>query len=272
MSCPHSGWMTVRPWITAMPWVTDRPSAMALWLRRTAALLRSGLAVLAATSIAALMPFARPAAALAPDSAERHGRSEALSGPDRDGGTPLYDLLQARLSLRSYDTRDLTRDEIGQILWAGHGITTTDRFAHRTIPSAGALYPLELFLVNREGVARYLQEDHALEWQTGGDRRQALSEAALGQRWAAEAPVIVAIVAVPERTTVKYGERGQRYIHMEAGCATQNILLAATGLGLGGTPIGAFRDAAVADALRLPSGWEPLLLIPIGHSAGAARE
>lgn len=194
-------------------------------------------------------------------------RLEVLPGPERSGGAGLFGLLQSRRSVRDFTGQPLTPAEIGQLLWAGHGTTGADRFTHHTIPSAGALYPIELFLVDDRGVARYDQSKHALAWQTGGDHRADLARACLGQTWAAGAPALIAVVGVPDRTTVKYGDRGHRYMQIEAGCALQNLLLAATELGLGGTPIGAFHDEDLADLLQLPPDWEPLLVVPVGHEA-----
>lgn len=139
----------------------------------------------------------------------------------------------------------------------------------RTAPSAGALYPLRLYLVTREGVHRYLPEMHALEPAVrADDLRAPLAAAALGQDWLAQAPLVVLITAVPGRLRRRYGERAERYAWIEAGHAAQNIHLQAVALGLVSTPVGAFDDDAVAGLLGLSDAERPLYLIAVGHPPG----
>lgn len=197
--------------------------------------------------------------------ARQSERIEQLPPPDRVGERPLEALLQARRSVRAFTPDTLTAREIGQLLWAAHGLTQTTVFAHHTIPSAGALYPLELYLLTARGVAHYEQAEHALRWFDTRDRRGDLAAAALQQSSVSTAPAVIVIVAEPQRTTVKYGERGYRYIDMECGCALQNVLLEAVALGLGGVPIGAFSDADVARVIGLPAERVPRLIVPVGH-------
>lgn len=194
-------------------------------------------------------------------------QAEKLPDPDRTGAVPLESLMQERSSIRSLAPDSLTRGEVSQLLWAAGGITTHDRFARRTTPSAGALYPLEFYLVEEAGISLYNPHEHSLEMLRGGDHREALCRAALGQMWAAPAPAIIAIAAVPARTKARYGERGDRYVLMESGFSGQNILLQVVALDLGATVIGAFDDDAVSEVLQLPDGQEPLLLIPVGRKA-----
>ncbi|MGC8875330.1 MAG: SagB/ThcOx family dehydrogenase, partial [Chloroflexia bacterium] len=153
--------------------------------------------------------------------------------------------------------------EIAQLLWAAQGITDPRGF--RTAPSAGALYPLELYLALPEGWYHYRPEGHLLELLGEEDLRPLLWEAGLRQGALREAPAIFVVVAVPARTEAKYGARALRYVQLEAGHAAQNLLLQATALGLGAVPIGAFDDAAVRRALRLPPDTLPLYLIPVGE-------
>jgi SagB-type dehydrogenase family enzyme len=124
---------------------------------------------------------------------------------------------------------------------------------------------LETYVVVAEGVFRYLPAGHRLEVVKRGDMREALARAALGQPWVRFAPAVIAFSAVPGRTTGRYGARGMRYVHMEAGHAAQNAHLQAVALGLGSVPVGAFDDAAVAGALGLPEGETALYLIPVGR-------
>ncbi len=205
---------------------------------------------------------------MADRSADRNAERIELPPPDWLGG-PLFELtLGRRRSVREFATRDLTRVEIGQLLWAAQGIT--DKSAGlRAAPSASALYPLEVDAVTREGVFRYQPKSHTIVRHDPHDVRTELARAALGQECVASAACVFTIAAIAKRTTRKYGERGIRYIHIEAGHAAQNVLLQAQALGLCGVPVGAFDDDAVARVLRLARDEEPLYLIPVGQPARA---
>lgn len=193
-----------------------------------------------------------------------------LPAPPRAGTMSLEEVLAQRRSVREFSADALTLSDISQLAWATQGVTGT---GHRTAPSAGATYPLEIYLVcgNVEnlpaGVYHYLPEQHRLEAVSGGDARRPLAEAAISQEWLSRAPVIVVIAAVVDRTAARYGKRAERYVHLEAGHAAQNLLLQATALGLGATPVGAFNDAEVARLLRLNSRETPLYIIPVGKSS-----
>lgn len=189
---------------------------------------------------------------------------EKLPAPDRLGARGFEGLLQERLSVREFEGEPLDRGQVGQLLWAAGGTTQGRRFVHRTVPSAGGLYPLEFYLIEKDGIARYDPFEHALEWIGREDRRGRLSAAALGQEFVAEAPAVIVIAAEPARTTGKYGSRGARYVTMEAGFSCQNLLLQAVALDLGAVPIGAFVDEEVARVVGLPAGQKALLLIPVG--------
>ena len=135
-----------------------------------------------------------------------------------------------------------------------------------TAPSAGALYPLETYVALEQGVYHYDPRRHELKRVIEGDMRGKLQNAAWGQRAVGSAPAVFVFAAVHERTSVKYGKRATRYVDMEAGHACQNLLLQAVALGLGGVPVGAFRDDAVANVLKLDSNAAPLYLVPVGYS------
>lgn len=186
-----------------------------------------------------------------------------LPSPRLEGKMSLEQALLNRRSIRSFTTTPLTSEQIGQLLWAAQGIT--DPRGHRTSPSAGALYPLELYVVDHDSVYHYLAEGHELEPTVEGNRVDALFRAALEQEAVSEAPITNVVAAVYERTAVKYSQRAERYVHLEAGHAAQNILLQAVSLGLGAVPIGAFHDQEVQQALELPQNHQPLYLIPVGH-------
>jgi SagB-type dehydrogenase family enzyme len=192
-----------------------------------------------------------------------------LPAPNLQQRAALSDALLQRRSVRKLAPTPLSLETVAQLLWAAQGISSPDGL--RTAPSAGALYPLELHLVAGavEGLAdgsyRYDPGRHSLTLTREGDLRQALAAAALGQNWIADAPILVVIAAVPERTTRKYGERGTRYVQMEAGHAGQNLLLQAVGLGLRAVVVGAFRDQTVQRLLGLASNEQPLEIVPVGY-------
>lgn len=187
-------------------------------------------------------------------------------------GLILEEAIKNRRSVRKYSDKPLNLDEISQLLFSAQGITGTS-YGHRlrTAPSAGALYPFEIYLVvNRgekikPGVYHYLAEEHNLELLQEGDFREKIKIATLGQEPVANASVVFILTAVSERTTKKYGDRGYRYIHIEAGHIGQNILLQATSLGLGAVPIGAFSDEEVNRLLTLDSKRQSVIyLIAVG--------
>jgi SagB-type dehydrogenase family enzyme len=169
--------------------------------------------------------------------------------------------------VREFSSAPVTLEQIGQLCWAASGITAREAgYDLRTAPSAGALYPLELYALTTEGLFRYVPRGHRLDLRRAGDFRPPLVRAALGQAAVAQAPVVFVFSAVTRRTTHKYGLRGAaRYIPMEAGHAAQNLLLQATALGLGGVVMGAFDDRAVRAVLALPAGEHPVYLVPVGH-------
>lgn len=187
-----------------------------------------------------------------------------LPTPAVSGDVSLEAALAGRRSVREFSDRPLAAAELGQLLWAAQGIT--DPRGYRTAPSAGALYPLEIYVVTAGGLYHYQPARHALAVVGGSDVRQALYEAALRQEAVSRAPAVFVIAAVYERTAVKYGaERSPRYVHLEAGHAAQNVLLQAVALGLGAVPIGAFDDGAIQEAMGLPAEEQPLYLIPVGR-------
>jgi SagB-type dehydrogenase family enzyme len=188
----------------------------------------------------------------------------ALPAPQLKGTLSLEEALARRRSVRDFADTPLTLAELGQLLWAAQG--TTDPAGLRTAPSAGALYPLEVYAVTGEAVFHYEPGRHQIAVHVQGDLRPALHAAALRQDSVLNAPAVITIAAVYARTAGKYGEeRSPRYVHLEAGHAAQNILLQAVSLELGGVPIGAFEDNRVKQALSLPADQQPLYLIPVGH-------
>jgi len=195
-------------------------------------------------------------------------RRVPLPEPDRAGTMSLERALDQRRSVRTYGEEPLTLKEVSQLLWAAQGITHPN--GYRTAPSAGALYPLDLYLTGGrvtdlpDGVYRYHPRDHVLIRTEREDRRRALAAAALDQSWVREGAVVIAIAGVYERTTRKYGDRGVRYTHIEVGHAAQNIYLQAEALDLGTVLVGAFSDGKVREVLGLSDRERPLALLPVG--------
>ena len=190
-----------------------------------------------------------------------------LPAAKRTGRVSLEEALARRRSIRDFAETTLSDAELSQLLWAAQGITQRS-LGLRTAPSAGALYPLEVLLSTRAGVFRYEPETHQLHQLTSTDLRNALFKAALRQESVRDAPAVIAIVGVYERTAKKYNPtRAKRYVHLEAGHAAQNLLLQAVAMDLAAVPIGAFEDGEVKRVLGLPRTHQPLYLVPVGHPA-----
>jgi SagB-type dehydrogenase family enzyme len=193
----------------------------------------------------------------------------ALMQPRMSSDTSIEEALLNRRSVRSYVDGALTLEELSQLLWAAQGLTGPQGL--RTAPSAGGLYPLEVYVVVggveslSPGVYRYLPSTHSILRVLDGDRRAELARASLDQSWVKDAAVDIIIAAIYERTTVKYGERGVRYVHLEAGHAAQNLCLQATALRLGVVTVGAFDDEEVSVVASLPQNEKPLYVIPVGR-------
>ena len=199
---------------------------------------------------------------------ERYPTVLELPAPDLDGPLSLEQALHERRSGREYATTALTLDEIGQLLWAGQGIT--DDGGYRTAPSAGALYPLELYAITAADLMHYVPAGHRVEQRADATTLEALPDAAFDQAFVGDAPLVVVIAADPARTEQEYGAVGEDLVNREAGHAAQNILLQATALGLAAVPVGGFDPEAVARLLALPPGQAVLYLIPVGMPPSGA--
>jgi len=195
-----------------------------------------------------------------------------LPAPAKKGGIPLAEAIARRRSIRDFTPEPISQSELSEILWAAQGITDKS-WRCRTVPSAGATYPLEFFVVcggikeMDDGIYHYNIDSHSLTLFHKGDVRLELARAALTQEFIYEAPVDIIICAVYERTLRRYGARGERYVHMEVGHAGQNIYLQATALGLATVAIGAFHDEPVRKVLRLDKQTKPLYIMPVGRPA-----
>ncbi|MCM8757583.1 MAG: SagB/ThcOx family dehydrogenase [Candidatus Omnitrophica bacterium] len=189
-----------------------------------------------------------------------------LPPPSKEGKISLEEAIYKRRSIRNFSSKDLDLNQIGQLLWSAQGITHQKYgFSFRSAPSAGALYPMEIYILKKDGLFHYLPHKHSLEVISEKDLRRELTVASWGQKSVEEAPLDIVICAVYQRVTKKYGQRGIRYVHMEAGHIAQNIHLQAVALGLGSVPIGAFDDEQIKDILCLPKDLEPLYIIPVGY-------
>jgi len=203
-----------------------------------------------------------------PAGTEPVGGQVHLPEPSLDGRVSLERALAGRRSVRSYGRRRLALEEAAQILWAAQGITHGE--GGRTAPSAGGLHPLRAYLVAERvdglepGVYAYVARGHRLTEIVRARIVPDLAGAAWGQDWIAAAAAVLVLTAVYARTTDRYGDRGQRYVHMEVGHAAQNAHLQATALGLGAVVVGAFEDAAVAKLIGSDPRERPLCLLPVG--------
>ncbi|NNE74705.1 MAG: SagB/ThcOx family dehydrogenase [Acidimicrobiales bacterium] len=189
-----------------------------------------------------------------------------LPEPDQLGTTSLEASLRERRSAREFASTELPLAQLAQLFWAGQGVT--DANGHRTAPSAGALYPLELYAVTETTVSHYLPDGHRLEQRPDPRPWPELADAAFAQSFIGDAPTVLVISGVVERTEARYGAVASDLMNREAGHAAQNILLQAAALELATVPVGGFDPARVARLLGLPPGEEVLYLIPVGVPPG----
>jgi SagB-type dehydrogenase family enzyme len=230
--------------------------------------------VAATACIVGFIPFLLYAAAAKPTETIK------LPEPAHAGGASVEQALSQRRSVREYRNGSLNLSEVSQLLWAAQGVTSAE--GTRTAPSAGALYPLEVYIAAgnvdglRPGIYKYRPGDHSLVKTADGDKRDELSQAATGQPSVRAGAIVIVISGVYERTTGKYREPirdertgsgfpgGVKYVHMEAGHASQNVCLQAESLGLGTVTIGALSDDDVRRIIGMPGEERPLYLMPVG--------
>lgn len=198
----------------------------------------------------------------------RKDKEITLPEPNIDGGISVEKAIKSRRSVRSYKQDALSIAQVSQLLWAAQGVTSFDGL--RSAPSAGALYPIEIYLVAGKvieiaaGVYKYSNKNHALTKIVDGDKRVGLCDAALSQEWIKDAPAAIVVCGVYERTSKKYGQAAPKYVHMEVGCVAQNVYLQATSLGLGTTFVGAIDEEKVATILNSDKSEHALCILPVG--------
>ena len=199
-----------------------------------------------------------------------------LPKPSFTGNMSVEAAMVAKKTARNFSSTPLTLAQVSQILWSANGNLPYDAISGATtkvVPSAGALYPLEIFLLCGkdtvtglpEGVHQYKPATNSLETIFSEDRRASLAQAALGQMWLARAPALIVVAAEFSRTTARYRDLGIRFVCMEAGNSNQNLCLQAAALELRAGTVGAFNDAAVAEAIKLPKSISPLLIVALGR-------
>ena len=224
-----------------------------------------------------LMPFLSNKEAMAGKVADKTGRKEPqmnLPKPNLKGDISVEAAIKHRRTVRSYLSKSLTLEQLSQIFWASQGITD-DRGYKRSAPSAGALYPMDIYAVVgddgveglRSGIYYYDPHKHAATLISEGDFRKDVARTALSQMWMARAPLNLVITSEYSRITRKYGTRGERYAMIEAGHIGQNIFLQAEALGLRAGIVGAFHDSDVIRVMKIKRSHEPLLILPVGYGA-----
>ncbi|RJP14891.1 MAG: SagB/ThcOx family dehydrogenase [Candidatus Abyssobacteria bacterium SURF_5] len=195
-----------------------------------------------------------------------------LPEPSLRGTVSVEEAIKNRRTVRTFSKNPLTLKHLSQVLWAAQG-TTGDTMKFRSVPSAGIIYPLDLYVVIGQnavqglpvGVYRYLPDAHALERLREGDKRQDVAQAAFGQSWMTEAPVLLVISAEYDRLMERYGDRAVRYADLEAGHAGQNVFLQAEAEGLGAGIVGVSNPTVINEVLGAATGEEPLTIMPVGY-------
>ncbi|MBD3254374.1 MAG: SagB/ThcOx family dehydrogenase [Candidatus Lokiarchaeota archaeon] len=189
--------------------------------------------------------------------------SKKLSKPDFTSKGYLEDCILQRESVRSFKSKKIEEEKLSRILWSAQG----KKGKKRTVPSAGAKYPLELYIVIKdEGLFQYQIKDHSLKLLNKEELCDKIAKASWNQIFICEAPLILIICANFSRTTNRYGQRGVRYVHMEVGHCAQNVWLEVISLGLSSVPIGAFKDEQMKLLLELSEDIDPLYVLPIGYA------
>ncbi|MCX5874415.1 MAG: SagB/ThcOx family dehydrogenase [Deltaproteobacteria bacterium] len=198
-----------------------------------------------------------------------------LPKPAFTGKMSVESAMLKKKSVRHFSKDPLTLEQVSQLLWAANGALPVDAISGatvKTLPSAGGIYPLEIFLLTGSdtvkglpaGIFQYYAISNSLVQISQGDGRLALAQAALSQLWIASAPAVVVIAASFNKMTAKYGNQGIKYVFMESGSSNQNLFLQAEALGLRIGTVGAFEEGSVSSAIKIPAGVTPLFIVPVG--------
>ena len=226
--------------------------------------MRSGRVVLVA-AVSVAMGCASAAPADLQDQTRRFPNTIELAEPQRSGSIPFERVLAGRRSAREFSGQELVVSTIGQLFWAGQGVT--DTAGHRTSPSAGATYPLELYAITEAALMHYLPAGHRVEMRSDTRTMSLIADVAFEQGFVGDAAAVLVITGVRARIEAEYGAIAGDLMNRESGHVAQNILMQAEALGLAAVPIGGFEPAEVARLLALPPGEEVLYLLPVGVPA-----
>lgn len=220
-----------------------------------------------AVGAAVVAGCATPAPDAVLDQRRRFSDPTPLPAPTDTGQMSVEAALGARRSRREFSNRPLSIDVIGQLFWAGQGVTSAN--GYRSAPSAGARFPIELYALSSSTLMHYLPVGHMVEQRRDETSKAALPSAAFDQQHVSASPITFVIAGVVRRTEVEYGRVAPGLMTREAGHVAQNMLLQATALDLAAVPVGGFDPAAVTRLLALPPGEEALYLMPVGHAIGS---
>ena len=207
-----------------------------------------------------------------PDTYKRYPSAPkiALQEPEQEDGPPLWQMMRDRRSVRDFQQTPMTHSELSQLLWASQGITRTFQgFDFRTAPSAGALYPVETYLVIHSvqevdpGLYHYCVKHHELDQLKQGDFRRVVAGAALDQEMAYTANVVFMWTGIFQRSKWKYQQRAYRYVYLDAGHIAGNLALAATSIGIGSCQIAALFDDEVNELIEVDGIEESVLYMSV---------
>ena len=193
----------------------------------------------------------------------------ALTKASSSGQFSLEAAIGNRRSVRSFTNEKLSYETIGQLLWAGQGITDSVS-GKRAAPSAGAIFPMELYVVMADGVYRYDPIKNSLLKNNRNDVRTPLSNASYKQQFIKDAPLLIVIAGSPKKIMEKYPNKIKEFMYLEAGHIAQNIHLQAVVTGLASCPVGGFESNKVKQICKMTQGQEAVYIIAVGKPQNEA--
>ena len=198
----------------------------------------------------------------------------SLPSPVLTGNISVEEAIQNRRSVRTFSNESITIGNLSQILWAAQGITD-NQSSLRAAPSAGQVYPLEIYIIIgnngvsglENGVYHYVPSNNTLEKLLNGDLRSDLSGIANGQPWVKQAPIDILITGNYLKMVDKYGDKdlSTRFVDLEAGHVGENIYLESESLGLVTVSLGSFNEKQLVQLLNIPNNETPIYIFPVGH-------